>query len=953
MYNAASLAVVGDHSISTILRLLTSLELFLNADYYALFLKEIWDELDDTMKPDSLRSFIMTTLSFATGDKLEKKHDGTYALRFQAMLNCTLNTWSSFSCLIALSSVVNRPIQSIYSPRKNAKHFYMFTRLVKPRSGNKDDKFTVLWTSTKLSSEDPDHFVLCTDQRNIISESPNSTSNWLETHPNSTLKLSELSSTLNLTAPHQLNKPSVKRQMKLQFASIPSKIQHLAETLPERILPLVCNVETKICENLKECEKPDEWEKPKECEKFQKNSTEIESISQHVAKKVESMDTNTKLENSSRKVKGTCNRSCCANPPIPRGQAVKSEKYCDPNDIGLFFNKAMTDVEKYELITNVWKPDSNFDFPFHVDSKRHWRFQSTYINEKSPNFIPWLCYSAYLDSAFCLPCVLFGHAFSSHHGSQLKKLFTEPFTRWNGAPRRWEDHQKKSKMHDDATSAMSTLKRQMEGKEKRINEACNTAMRIRMTENRKKIKPIMKTVVLCGKQNIPLRGHRDDSQYKEDQTINPGNFQALLDYRIDGGDITLQKHFETAPKNATYRSKTIQNEIIACCKKYLQGVLVEEIKQAKFFSVLADEASDSSNKEQLSLVIRFIDSTTGDIREEFMEFIVCESISGEALADAIKESFKQLGLDINFLRGQSYDGAGNMAGARSGVSSRILQDHPKALYFHCASHRLNLVIAASCKLQPIRNMMDTVKKCSDIFRFSAKKQALFDSFVSELVPTEMRNKIPDVCRTRWFLRIDGLERTQEMYEPLLSTLEEIKDNADGSYNREACADANGVYSTMLSFNFIATLIITRSIMAYTLPLTLELQKKKIDVLSAYAAVDIVKQTLQQCRENVETKHNEWYQEAVVFAASVGVVESKPRTMKRQVFRQNQPADTPKEYYRRSLTIPFLDNIITEINFRFTKEHRIHSNGFFIIPTQVIDQPNWKDLTIKFAKAYQC
>ena len=131
-------------------------------------------------------------------------------------------------------------------------------------------------------------------------------------------------------------------------------------------------------------------------------------------------------------------------------------------------------------------------------------------------------------------------------------------------------------MHEDATSAMLTLKRQMEGKEKPINEACNNAMRVRIAENRNKLKPIMKTVVLCGKQNIPIRAHRDDSQYQADQTINPCNFQALLDYRIDGGDSTLNKHFETAPKNATYRSNMIQNEIIACCKKYIQGVLVAE-----------------------------------------------------------------------------------------------------------------------------------------------------------------------------------------------------------------------------------------------------------------------------------------------------------------------------------------------------------------------------------------
>ena len=172
------------------------------------------------------------------------------------------------------------------------------------------------------------------------------------------------------------------------------------------------------------------------------------------------------------------------------------------------------------LLYLLWKPDSNFDFPFHVELKRHWRFQSTYINENSSNFIPWLCYSAYLDCTFCLPCVLFGHAFNNRHGSQLKKLFTEPFTRWNSAPQRWEHRQKKFEMHEDATSAMLTLKRQMEGKEKPINEASNNTMRVRIAENGNKLKPIMKTVVLCGKQNIPLCANRDDSQYKVDQTIH-------------------------------------------------------------------------------------------------------------------------------------------------------------------------------------------------------------------------------------------------------------------------------------------------------------------------------------------------------------------------------------------------------------------------------------------------
>ena len=72
----------------------------------------------------------------------------------------------------------------------------------------------------------------------------------------------------------------------------------------------------------------------------------------------------------------------------------------------------------------------------------------------------------------------------------------------------------------------------------------------------------MKCVVLCGKQNLPLRGHRDDSQHIEDNNINSGNFQALINFRVDSGDENFKNYLENSPRNATYRSKRIQNEII-------------------------------------------------------------------------------------------------------------------------------------------------------------------------------------------------------------------------------------------------------------------------------------------------------------------------------------------------------------------------------------------------------
>ena len=67
-------------------------------------------------------------------------------------------------------------------------------------------------------------------------------------------------------------------------------------------------------------------------------------------------------------------------------------------------------------------------------------------------------------------------------------------------------------------------------------------------------------------------------------------------------------------------------------------------------------------------------------------------------------------LDVQYLHGQSYDGAGDMAGKYEGVAAQIQRDYPKSTYFHCAAHALNLCIFAACSVQSIRNMHGTICK---------------------------------------------------------------------------------------------------------------------------------------------------------------------------------------------------------------------------------------------------
>ena len=63
--------------------------------------------------------------------------------------------------------------------------------------------------------------------------------------------------------------------------------------------------------------------------------------------------------------------------------------------------------------------------------------------------------------------------------------------------------------------------------------------------------------------------------------------------------------------------------------------IITEVKQSTFFSMIADEAVDCSNKEQMPLILRFIDSNL-KIREEFVKYIECDTgTCGEQIAEKI------------------------------------------------------------------------------------------------------------------------------------------------------------------------------------------------------------------------------------------------------------------------------------------------------------------------------
>jgi len=106
---------------------------------------------------------------------------------------------------------------------------------------------------------------------------------------------------------------------------------------------------------------------------------------------------------------------------------------------------------------------------------------------------------------------------------------------------------------------------------------------------------------------------------------------------------------------------------------------VSKVKEAKFFTLIADETTEIATKEQLSICLRYYDEKSFKINEDFIKFIDIVDLTGEGLSKTLVKELQNLDLDIANCRGQAYDGGSNMSGKYQGVQARILQIQPLAI----------------------------------------------------------------------------------------------------------------------------------------------------------------------------------------------------------------------------------------------------------------------------------
>ena len=110
--------------------------------------------------------------------------------------------------------------------------------------------------------------------------------------------------------------------------------------------------------------------------------------------------------------------------------------------------------------------------------------------------------------------------------NKLDKLYKSPLTLWTSAVSRFTKHASgKCEMHNFAVIAMENFLRNMRREAVPIDQQINNLRQQQINRNREILKSLFKTIIFCGKNNIALRGTRDDDPQNPSLSCN-FHFQA-------------------------------------------------------------------------------------------------------------------------------------------------------------------------------------------------------------------------------------------------------------------------------------------------------------------------------------------------------------------------------------------------------------------------------------------
>ena len=128
-------------------------------------------------------------------------------------------------------------------------------------------------------------------------------------------------------------------------------------------------------------------------------------------------------------------------------------------------------------------------------------------------------------------------------------------------------------------------------------------------------------------------------------------------------------------KSGKYTHPEIQNECLQLMSLTILREISKNIQNSVHYTIMADGVTDSLNKEQFVVCLRWVDHDVVT-HEERVGLYAVDNITSETLVNSLKHVSLRMGLSVQNCRGQCYDGANNMVGSKSGVATQIQKRNP-------------------------------------------------------------------------------------------------------------------------------------------------------------------------------------------------------------------------------------------------------------------------------------
>ncbi|CAI0445048.1 unnamed protein product [Linum tenue] len=258
--------------------------------------------------------------------------------------------------------------------------------------------------------------------------------------------------------------------------------------------------------------------------------------------------------------------------------------------ISSFHPNVRDQVRRFFLQKGPIQPKSHA-FPARNFSGRQRKFQASWFKKYN-----WLDYSVSKDAAYCLYCYVFSKRGGSNDG-----FIGEGFRIWNKL-KAFDDHVgEHNSYHNRAKNSSDLLLKQARGIEAalfRQSDQAKRDYRIRLVASL----DCIRWLVVNG---LSFRGHDESAT-----SSNRGNFLQLLDFHALGREDVQRVVGRNAPKNLQLTSPKIQRDLIHAMACETTKKIIAEIGY-NFFCILVDETRDISMKEQMAIVLRYVNSDGG------------------------------------------------------------------------------------------------------------------------------------------------------------------------------------------------------------------------------------------------------------------------------------------------------------------------------------------------------